>query len=572
MTRSCIITSLALLLLLSAMLVAQDDGGARYSYSLWLGTHYTDFNDNAKKVGEYNLGNDEILPEVKFQVDAVKGDRRFTTDLHYFDQKNVYAKLMGRVGNRVKADIRYRSLIHQQAQDMLVNMSVREWLSSAPGGKIITHEIEDPTADFNTHRNEIEANLEVLLSQKGNLRLVAAHRTIIETGTEQKIASNHCFSCHLQSKSVDVDKRTYIVKAGLEAEGEKVDGGYTFGYTKFHSKEAAPTAYYDEARHPVNGSNVEEFGSRVSYDDVTLPYALYPETEKMSHKARLGAQVGKGRLAASVTYSSAENKGAELTTDAISGAANYRVPLSPRSQLTAKASVLKLTADDPLIDLPTYREGRLGTPVDFDYTRYSALDRFELRGSAELTTKLSPKATLSVLGGYESIKRDDYPVMDDGLTTNRIIGQAKLRYRKGLRHSTNLKYRFEKTSDPFVSGRGLFERRGREELEINTPPGFAFYYQREDLRYQDITSQPTTEHIFEWSSSFRPTNKAAINLGLKGKYDKNGNLDSLDVKHLALQPNLAVTLTPEPRWTISGGYTFNYYKSRGPVAVALFDG
>ena len=572
MTQRTIALSLALLFLLPLALVAQDDGGARYNYSLWLGGHYTSFNDNPKKVGEYNLGEDEALPELQFKMDAVKANRRFSADLHYFDHKNVNAVLKGVVGDRVKANIRYRSLLHQKAQDMLVDMETREWLGTSPGGKMITHEIDDPTADFNIHRNEVEADLEVLLSKKGNLRLLAAHRTIIENGSEQKIASNHCFSCHLQSKSVDVDKRTYQVQAGLEANNDKVDGGYIFGYYKFHSKEPDPYAYFDPARHPVNGSAGEEFGSRVIYDDEILPFSVYPETEKISHKARFGAQLGKGRLSTSVSYTNSKNKRSDLSSDAVSGAAKYRVPLSPRTRLTAQVAAVKLSADDPEIDLPLWRGGRPGTPVDFDYTRYSSLDRLDLRGSAEVTTRLSPRTTLAVLGGFESIKRDDYPTTDDGLTTTRMIGQAKLRYRNGLQFSTKLKYRVELTSDPFTSGRGLFERRGREELEINVPPGFAFYYQREDLRYQQITSLPTQKHIFDWSANYRPSNKTLVNFGVKGSYDKNGDLDSLDVKHLSFQPNVALTLTPDTRWLVVGGATYSHYESRGPVTVAMFDG
>jgi hypothetical protein len=571
--RRLILTIASLTLsLLPVLSSAQDETGARYEYSLWLGTHYTDFQDNAKKVGEYNLGNDEAMPEGRFSLSANKANRRFSADLRYFDHKNIHAQLDGSVGTRLDASVRYRSMIGHQAQDFLTNMETREWLGDKPGGKMVTHEITDPNADFNIHRNEIEADLSVLLSEKGNVRMIAAHRSIIESCSEQKVASNHCFSCHLVSESVDVDRRTYIVKAGLEAATENLDVGYTFGYRKFHSKEPDPTGYFDPAKHPVNGGAVEEFSSRVAFDDVILPYSAYPETEKMSHKARLGANVGTGRLTAAVSYSQSENKRSELKVDAVGGSANYRLPLSPRTRLTAKVSATRLSADDPFIDLPLWRADRPGETVDFSYTRYSVTDRLDLRGSAEVTTRLSRRATLSVIGGLRSIARDDYPLPDDGLTTSSFFGQAKLRYRKGTRYAMSLKYRFTKTSDPLISGRGLFEARGRDVLDIKTPPGFAFYYQREDLRYQDITTLPTDEHDFHWRSTYRPSGKVSLGLGLHGSLDKNGELDSLDVEHLNLRPDVSVTLIPDVRWSITSGYTFSHFKSRGPVTVALFDG
>jgi len=92
------------------------------------------------------------------------------------------------------------------------------------------------------------------------------------------------------------------------------------------------------------------------------------------------------------------------------------------------------------------------------------------------------------------------------------------------------------------------------------------------LRYQDITIYPTDVHDFDFGLTYRPDNKMSVNFGLKAKFDKNGDLDSLDVEHSMYQPNLALTLTPDPKWSMSAGYTFGHYKSRGPVAVALFDG
>jgi hypothetical protein len=266
---------------------------------------------------------------------------------------------------------------------------------------------------------------------------------------------------------------------------------------------------------------------------------------------------------------------AELRATAWSGALNYSVPLSPKMRLVAKVSGVRQKADDPLIDLATYRAGRTGVTQSFDYTRYSSLDRTVTRASAELITRMNPKATVSLLAGYERTDRDDYPVVDDGIVSSKLIGQARVRYNKGPKYAVSLKYRFENTSDPCSSGRGLFESPGRQNQELwRQLPGFAFifYYQREDLRYQAITTAPTMAHSVDWSSTYRPDAKTTLNLGVKGSIDKNGDLDSIDVKHFLVQPNLAVTYTPDARWSVTAGYTYDYSKSRGPVSVALFDG
>ena len=571
-----------LLLFFVASLAVAQEGETVNRRTLWLGSHYTDFNDYNKKVGEYRLFSDDIFPEIKFSQFSINGSSLFKLEGHYFDYENADGNLTAIVGNRFKLESRYQSLTKQRGQDLLENMETREWLSTKPGGKIITHELTDPGADYSTHRQAITNRVNLLVSEKNNVRLIAAHRFIRESGEQQKIASNHCFSCHLSSSAAEVDKRTHQIEAGLEGRVNKYDVGYLFGYRKFKSQAPDAYAYFDKAQHPVNGSAATEFGSRLIFSDVTLPVGSLPETEKMSHKAKFKGDLGKGRFAAAITYSKAENKkvnyvGVRLKSEAYGGNLNYTMPLSLKARLIAKLSGNRIKNDDPFIDLPTWRDnltwGVSGPEKDFDYVRYSSLDRKEIDGSAEVVTRVNPKTTVSILAGYDYTLRYNYPEFEADYTTKKMIGQFKLKYREGLKYTLSGKYRFEKTSDPFTSGRGLFEARGREALQIPHPGfRFVFYYEREALRYQDITTVPTDYHEFEFQSTLRPSNKANIMLGFKTIYDKNGDLDSLDVKSLSVQPNLNVTLTPNENWSMAGGYTFNYSKSRGPVTIALFDG
>ncbi len=562
-------------LLLPVFIVAQESGAETESYSLWIGGHYTDFKDGeyAKKAGEYNLGADEFLPEFRINYLSRTANSFYSLDGHYYDDKNIMGAVKSVVGDQFKGEFYYRSLVAQKGRDLLENLSAKK------GPKMLTHEMLDTDSDYYTHRHEISGKVDYLVSRKNNVRLLVAHRSIIRKGSEQKIASNHCFSCHQTSRSAAVDKRTHQFEAGLSANAAETDLGYIFGYRHFESKAPEPAFYYDNAQHPTMGHLQDDFGSRLIYEDAVATYGVYPTVEKTSHKVRMKRDVGKGSLAGAVSYSRAKNKKSDLTHDAWSGTVSYKMPLSTRMIFVARGYGLALDADEVAIDLPTHREGVPGPVTSFDYTRYSALKRSQQKVTAELISRLTPKATVSVLLGYNRIDRDFYPVMDGsaGLETKQFIGQAKLRWRKGLKYSSNVKYRFEKTSDPFTSGRGLFESRGRGVILPLGPaesgyPAWVFYFQREGLRYQNITTVPTDYHRIEWSSTWRPTNKYTVNLGLKATFDKNNDLDSLDVKHTALQPNIALNLMPNNQVTLTAGYTYNYDKSRGPVAVPLFDG
>lgn len=579
MKKLNMIVVLSLLLSLMVSFAISQDIEERYS--LWVGSHYTDFDEYAKKIGEFRRNVDkEGYPEFKADYYSRSGSSISTAYGHFFDRENINAAFSSKSGDRFKVDAGFRSLSKQAGNDLLENINAREWLGTKPGGKTMTHTSYDEAVGYATQRSEFKANMEVLLNRKNNIRMMVAHRLINETGNEQKIGSNHCFSCHLTSQEVKVDRRTQSLKAGLDATVAEHNVGYQFGYRKFQSKGEGAGMYYDDARHPVKGSSGAEFGSRLNYEDAALPFQVYPETEKMSHKLRSKGTLGKVRYAAALTYSQTTNQeieflGVDLESKALSGNLNVTMPVNNRVRVIARTGLVKLENDDPFIDLPTYRDypTAMGPQTSFDYVRKSSLDRTNFDGSLEFLARVNPKLTVSVLGGYDYVNREDYPIVGEDNTTSKMIGQLKIKYREGLKFSFRGKYRYEKINDPFVSAIGLFERRGREELAIpSTGFRFVFYFQREGLKYQDITTEPTQVHNADVSATFNPTNKASLMLGMKAMFDKNSDLDSLDVKHSNLQPNVNLTLTPTPQWVVASGYTGSFGKSRGPIAVALFDG
>ncbi|MDF1544124.1 MAG: GSU2204 family CXXCH-containing (seleno)protein [bacterium] len=563
------------LLLIPALVIAEDGAAKQRDLSIWLGGHTTEFTDYSKKVGEYDKGEDEVMPEFMLNYFMKNGNRMMSLNGHFYDDENIDARYKLTIGNKFKAKIDFGSLVAQKGRDILENIGAKK------GPKMLSHELLDEDADYKTKRTDIEGDYQLLLSKTNNIRLLAAHRSTIETGHEQKISTGHCANCHLVARDLEIDRQTHTVEAGIAGEAGKFDLAYLFGFRTFKSDADDAMNHYDLARHPTktdaNGDYVVsagEFGPRLVYDDSTLPYGVYPETEKMSHKLKVKGDVGKGRFAGAISISQAKNKKTNLTTDVVSGAANYAVLLNPKTRLITKLNMSQVQADDAVIDLPTFREGTSAGPqIDFDYTFYSSLDRMKAGLTAEVIRKVNPKLTASLKAGYSMVDRDDYPVVEDGTKTSQLFGQLKLRYRKGLKYSSNIKYRFESISDPFVSARGLFEARARDDMTY-TIPGFPFYFyhEREAYRYQDIITLPTQSHDIEWSSNWRPNSKVGINLGLKAGFDKNSDLDSLDVKQSSLQPSLSINYSPTSKISLTTGVSYTQYDSRGPVTVALFDG
>lgn len=573
----------ALVLLIAAGTVTAlaQDGELTEKTSVWIGSHYSGFTDYTRRVGEYNVGLDEFMPELRVNYLGVGADNLFRLDGHFYDRYNIDGVVDVTIADQFSLGVQYRSLVHRLGQDRLEYMSAREYFESSGsyGGKILTHELLDPDAEYNLHRQEILSELRVLLSRRNNIRITAAHRTIMTDGNAQNISSGHCFSCHVVSRSAEVQNRTHELQAGIQADVQpNLTVGYQFDYRHFDPQGEDVLATYEVAKHPVNGGSGPEFASRQVFDDTAVVVNRTPKTEKIGNRLRVKGKLGdKTRFATSLGYTRVENKYTDIYSGAWSGTASLSSVLSPRTRLVVKATGVRIKGtDDYLVDLLTYRDGRPGPATSrpsFDYTRLSSLDRSDGRGTAELTHRLNPRVTLALLAGYERINRYNYPESD--YVTSRLIGQGKIRYRQGLRFSGWASYRFEKTSDPFVSSRGLFEARGYEALSRdlrNTPAPFTFYYEREALRYQPITTTPTDEHEIQLRGTLTPNPRVNLNLGFRFNYNKNGDLDSLDVKQTTMVPTLGLNLTPNAQWVIAAGYTMHYNRSRGPITVALFDG
>ncbi len=562
-------------LLLASSIVFAGDGPTTESYSIWIGGHYTEFTDYAKKVGEYNKGDNETLPEFALSYLSTGSNSILRFSSHYYDDKNAFAKLQSTISDKMKLSVQYRSLLKQEGQDLLEVIEAREWLphDNKMSGKMLTHDILDPGADYNTHRQELLTEFSLLLSEQNNVRFNATHRMILKNGHEQKISSTHCFSCHLTSMTAEVNNTQHDLEVGIDADIAEFNVGYQFGYRLYDPKNSTSMTYYDDAKHPVHGGSGGEFGPRVIYEDTEAEFAVVPKTEKMSHKVKFKRNMGQGYLAGVFGYATAENKFTSLKSNSYSSIFNYANFINPKTKLITKVAISKFDSDSIYIDLPTFREGLSDSNYyDFDFTRYSALNRTNVNLSAELIKRMNPKTTLSGLIGYDIVNRDDYPVAGDGISTKKLYLQGKLKYRKGLSMRSSLKVRFEKISDPFVSGRGFFEAEGTGMRPLHDSSSWVFYFQREALRYQDITTLPTQVLSFDWNMSYNPGKKFSATFGLKGKLDKNDDLDSLDVKHSSFIPSVTIMHNPTERFSLHTGYSYNYDKSRLPISVAVFDG
>lgn len=579
--------ALALVVIASSSLVAQDSP-ATYRWSLWLGSHYTGLDNYTLKVGEYNRGEKEAMPEVGFTLNGLNGYNSFSLHGHFYDPEEADFLAHARVDDRLKFSARYRSLTHRRGTDLMENLIVRESTNregTTPGGKMITHEDLDPGAEYGYTRHQVETNIEYTPRKADWLKLSAAHRSIIEKGDDQLLASMHCSSCHINSMSIERDQSSHAVALGATAEKEDFTVGYQFDYRTFSSGAEPVEVLYDSASHPVNGSSGDEFASRLNYEGEDVLVALIPDVKKMAHRLNGRVTVWDGTLLGRASTMTAENDYNGLKTTVYSGAIKYSKRLSPQVALQAQAKGRTRDSDETPIDLLPWREGRAGGGQDFDYIRYSTLTGRSVEGETELKYRPNTRTDLAFLVGYEAEQHEDYPSYGAKETMNRYIGQFKATHRPSRQVTARLKYRLELTDNPFTNYDGLLEEDGHLVLEQNSVTGLAYYYQREALRFGDITTQPTMGHYFDIGVNLRPSPKFSTQLTAKVTMEKNDEIgpkyseleivqlaQPFDYERTAYQPSISASFAPQPEWNFFGSFSYSFDKANGPVTVAMMDG
>jgi hypothetical protein len=570
-----VLTAVLILPCLSSPVLSQEE--PTYSiWSLWLGGHYTGYEDFYKKIGEFDRGEEEAVPEVKLSYSGYKGDQSWDFFGHYYDPKRASLDLSGRSKDVFSGKVSYRSSYRQRATDLLENLMAREAVNqeNTPGGKMYTYEHENPDADFGYTRHELKTDFQVKVPGSANLILRAFHRSIVEKGNDQKIISMHCSSCHMVSKSADVDRRTHTISAGAEATAGPVLLSYLGSYRTFKSEASAPVAFYDTAQHPVNGTLIEEFGSRTVFDGEEVAFGEVPETEKMAHTLKVKADMGKkGNILGSFSNSQAKNKSASLEVNSNSGSLKYAVSPTPKTKIIALASLAMIESDKAQIDLPLWRDGMgEGSGQDFSWTRYSSLTRTVAKGSAKLIYQPDRKYRVFVSAGYEGTERDDYPYLGAKEKTTKLKASLGGKYRPNSRFWGRIKYSFENIDEPFSPYEQMFERAGTDVLEKLEDNKWYYYFQRDDLRYGSVTNRPNNLHGVELNLNFRPNRKASLSAGLKASLGTNNDTDSLDFERTQLQPQVSANFAPTPMWNLFGNLTYLYDKSSGLAAVAMMDG
>ena len=549
---------------------------AQESNTKWLinvGSHYTGLQDYYSKVAEFDRGKEGFTPEIGFKLNHTKDNKNIALGGYFYDPKRMSFGLNGNVGEKISAKVSYKSFYRQLQFDQMENLQAREAGDRegiTPGGKMITHEDKNPGADYGYRRQEIQTDVDFKVSN--HIKLMVNHRSILEDGTEQHMQLNHCATCHINSRALDHKQNTHSVSAGGEITLKDIMIAFKSSYKTFESKAGPYTAWYDSAQHPTKGVMDEEFASRQNYSSAYMPIAQYAEIEKIAHSLKVKAKLGKGRVLAQFVNSTTTNKTKDLNLKGNQANVKLIYPLMKKAKVVGTGSYGRFENDPVFVDLPPWRDGRSGGGQDLDWTRYSNLTRTNMKAALEVIYQPVRKYRLSLLGGFNSLERDDYPYYGANNKTTKMRLQTSIRYRPSAKFTGRFKYYLDMIDNPFAPYNQMFEKYGKTALTPWEGNGAVYYVQRDDIRYGDITSQPTMVHAVNLDLKFKLSKKA--NLFAKLNYRKSTNSDEkeLDFNQTLFAPSIGLNLLPSDKVNFFANYSLQQMDQNGLAAVAMMDG
>lgn len=577
-----------------------------------VGAHYTDVSGHFDKVGEYfsDANAEEFQAHAFFSVDGASEHTLFDVYGFYRDRETKFFGLDLWTDSRVSASFDYQSFVHHLDHDLLQNLQAREGLPDdddeddlpQPGGKQVYHHDMDPMGrywiNYAKLGSEVAYDLETIDNGKIYVRYDDQHKT----GWKQTLTIDHCATCHVEGNRREINEQTRTWVAGAEG----TMGGLTFNLEyqaqDFTDYTEANQRTWTRAQHPARGglwtnpdngsvSNyVVEFGRRLGFHDVTLPYAAGASTEKRGHEFALKYDVNdKNLVKGSYSSSRVENIGNSLSSDFDAFAAGWVARPNKKTRITARALMYEIKADDVAVDLLPYRYDRPGGNQDFDWTRISAASREVLQTDLAMRFRLGKGSNLNLDWRHKTVDR---PAMNQTQTSyyydavadaNVMVASAAIanmtttdRFRAtwqkrfGKKGNARVQYAYTTVQKPFMNVHGMCEEEmyGTNHTLDGNP--FTYYFQRE--RVGNGTSLPNKSHRVAARTSYRFSPRVALNAYLNVADEKNDALNSYSFERTVLSPGANLWIAPDDKLMITMGYTFNSVESNALFCPPLFGG
>jgi hypothetical protein len=550
--------------------MAEESESANY---VEVGVHGNNTSENTNKAAEYANTEKEVEGALKLRYLNEVDDMNYKLEMDFFNSDEMKFNFTLYKGGWFKSTTTYNKFLHKYQHDTMDNLQFRESVDenySVPGGKFVSHEDYDPTAEYGITVEEFKQIFNFVFNTEIPTDLEVGFRALKREGHKQSFSLAHCDNCHIESKTAVVDEMTTDVWVKLHATVGKTNVAYTFTSSNFNNSADIMQRYYDLAMHPTKGTFIDEFGSRDIYTGEELPYGYNNDNKVTTHKVKaLGDVSGSSKIVASAVYSETENKAYNLKMKSTSGSFRWTYKAKAKKMVTdVFLSTYKLDNDDYFVDLPTWRDGRTGGGQDFDFLRQSTYNRTVYFGKVR-TTLLNDAGRFTFSYRYKNIDREYEQLTYEGNVTESESHLFDVKWRKRFKDVklfANVSY--EDTNHPYANRNGILE----QEMPF-TPldaSGKTYYFQR--IRTGEATNMPSSDFKARFNLSTKLAGSSYLTLSASYRDAKNDTLNSYVWDMDATNVDLSIYTMLGDKSAVSFGYDYNNMTSAALFSTPVFDG
>jgi len=538
-----------------------------------VGVHGNNASENTGKAAEYAQTDKEVEGALKLRYLNEVDDMNYKFEMDFFNSDEMKFNFTLYKGGWFKSTTSYNKFIHKLGHDTLDNMQFRESVNedyTQPGGKFVTHEDYDPSAEYSIAVEEFKQIFNFVFNTEMPTDLEIGLRALKRSGHKQSFSLAHCDNCHVESKTAVVDEITTDVWVKFHADLGKTNIAYTFTSSNFNNSADEMQRYYDLAMHPTQGTYVDEFSSRDIYTGEELPYGYNNDNKVTSHKVKvLGDISSASKIVASVAFSETENKAYNLKMKNTSGSFRWTYKAKAKKMVTDFfLSTYKIDNDDYFVDLPAWRDGRGGGGQDFDFTRQSSYNRTVYLGKVR-TTLLNDTGRYTFSYRYKNVDREYEKLTYEGNVTesaSHLLGFKWTKKFGDVKLFTNVSY--EDTDHPYANRNGILE----QEMPF-TPldaSGKTFYFQR--VRTGEAANMPSSDLKLSFNLSTKIVGNAYMTLSANYRDAENDTLNSYTWTMDSTNVDLSFYTMISDKSAVSFGYDYNNMTSAALFSTPVFDG
>jgi hypothetical protein len=477
----------------------------------------------------------------------------------------------------VRSQTSYEKFIHRLGHDPMTNLE-----STSTNGKVVWHTDLSPDQEYDLNYSLLESRTELQLPSVRAVTFGLEFREQKRDGHAQAYTTSHCDNCHIYSQSHKLDETT----SDVTIDGKLAwKGGYAkVAFTSRDLKYGTPSVSltFDEALHPELQTPV--FENRLQFDSEVgpVPVDLWPDSSKDKTRIEFALNDVLGfAVNANGIWSKTENRYTNLQSDYTGYVLSAARGWKSGWRLRWRGQAYSIDNDNVFIDVND-RPGIAGPHVgqtfedvwgvNFDQTRYSALNRDVFSSNADLSKRLGRAlGTVRFTWNFETIDREHYEVLPGEFeTTTNLLGIGwRSRPAKGWNLEANLKY--ADIDNVFMLIDGTCSTLVSDPYPNPWNPETPQYFDFHNARIADTTASA--------SSWLRADLRAGYTSGrttVFGKYIYyDGDNTDGDLTDWSRQSNTAlVTVWSAPTETFNWYATYTFMDSDlgVPACIPVFDG